>query len=166
SKSEVYTQSLLTLLESIVLKFKEYYTFEIAYQVASDRSFCELLYAHLKIYQVVSLQDKQIDLIGANYYHTADFVLTNRLHVALLAYKFDCMPVVVTDIEQHAKISGIFRDAQLPELLIDTNQNIEKSISHIALVLREKLVIMSKFNTIEASCQKVSTEIMEQIFSN
>ncbi|MFD2966738.1 polysaccharide pyruvyl transferase family protein [Sphingobacterium bambusae] len=164
-KSDSYSQSLLKLLEVLIEKFEEDFVFEIAYQVASDFEFSEQLYKHFEGRNVVHFNKQQIDLSNASYYYSGDYVLTNRLHVALLAYKFNCLPAIVTDMQQHAKINGIFSDAGIGELLIDTNQLTELALSQIEQVLHSKISIMDKFTNVEQSYRKSSDEVMKYIFS-
>lgn len=165
TKSDAYTAPLLALLERLIAKYEKTYTFEIAYQVASDRAFSEQLYAHFKEKYPVLFKADQIDLKDAVYYQSAGFVLTNRLHVALLAYKFDCIPAVVTDIKQHAKINGIFSDAAIAELLVDTEAPVEQSLLSLEVVLNEKEAFLEKFKQVEEFYRGSSDQVMKHIFS-
>ncbi|MFD2598053.1 polysaccharide pyruvyl transferase family protein [Sphingobacterium corticis] len=164
SAVDAYEQSLVQILEQISMNYQGQYQFEIAYQVASDKAFSEQLYEKFKSRFPITLRQAQIDLQGAGYYSSADFVLTNRLHVALLAYKFTCLPIILTDIQQHAKINGIFSDAGLKELLVDTQEGTPTALTNVGLVFQNKTPLLAKLQSEESAYHELAINIMSDIF--
>src|SRR5690606_32658641 len=71
----------------------------------------------------VEFYDEQILLSTAEIFSAYKFVLTNRLHVALLAYQYGALPIILSDIKKHMKIKGIFEYAAASPLLLDVNQD-------------------------------------------
>lgn len=97
----------------------------IAYQVEEDRQFAEKLSKNLKrqYKQAVFFKDSIIWLEDAPlFYSEMDYVISNRLHALLLAYKFGCLSIPLVDIEMQPKITGIFRDIGLESRLQDFSQ--------------------------------------------
>ncbi|WP_165799032.1 polysaccharide pyruvyl transferase family protein [Sphingobacterium corticibacter] len=164
SAVDAYEQSLVQILERILMTHQDQFHFEIAYQVASDKDFSKQLYETFKSRFPITLRQEQIDLQGAGYYSSADFVLTNRLHVALLAYKFACLPIILTDIQQHAKINGIFSDAGLKELLVDTQKGTPTALTNVAHVLQNKTLLLAKLQSEESAYHQLAINIMSDIF--
>ena len=164
-EGDAYSQSLVQLLEQVLARYSKQFEFEIAYQVSSDKNFSELLYETFRKKYPITLREEQIDLRGAEYYHSADFVLTNRLHVALLAYKFNCLPAILTDIEQHAKINGIFSDAGLRELLIDTQEETVIALDNVDLFFQNKQRLLRKLEGEEEVYKQTSIKTMSDIFN-
>ncbi|MCR9063524.1 MAG: polysaccharide pyruvyl transferase family protein [Cytophagales bacterium] len=166
SSNEEYGEGLLELLKAIVLEYKDAFCFEIVYQVTPDFEFSRLAYDKLGSLGDVSFREKQIHIEEASYYAQAALVLTNRLHVALLAQKFGCLPIIVTDIDKHVKIKGIFTDVKLGTLLIDSNQSMESSLAQFDEILKDRDKLMKELKVAESAQETLSKEKMEFIFSN
>lgn len=164
--TETYQDSLVSLLSQFVHAHQEQYRFQVSFQVASDATFSEFLYTHIKSFAPVSFMTEQIDLADAFQYQSASLVLTNRLHVALLAAKFGCLPVIVTDIGRHVKIKGIFQDAGLHPLLLDTQQAPTDNLTRLAGILTNRQVYLAKIQQAEKTYAQLSTNIMNHIFSS
>lgn len=74
-----------------------------------------------------------------NFYGRAKMVVSNRLHVLLLAYKYGALSVCLTDLQNHKKIVSIFEDAGLSDLLVDfRTELIESKIDDLCLRQEEK----------------------------
>lgn len=165
SQSATYKEQLLSILQAFIQKHKAAYEFEVVYQVASDAEFSRAIYASTKDLAKVSFLDRQLDLEQASYYHTAVAVLSNRLHVALLAAKFACLPILVTDIKKHVKIQGIFCDAQLEHLLVDSLGERDGAVEQIAFLLSTRAEHLQQLEVSERAYVVQSEEIMKRIFS-
>jgi polysaccharide pyruvyl transferase WcaK-like protein len=113
------------------------YKIRIVHQVDKDYEFIKSLYQKLRNQKFnVELIDQLITLENANmHYSNSSFVFSNRLHVLLLAYKFDALSIGVTDINKHVKITGIFNDAHLDNLLIDINQSQKEIETQLADII-------------------------------
>lgn len=75
-------------------------------------------------------------------YATAAYVVSNRLHVLLMAMSQDALAIPLINIRKHRKISGLFEDAHLGMTMIDTTrfskEDLIKTISEIRHAKHEK----------------------------
>lgn len=93
-----------------------------------------------------------------NFYGKAKVVVSNRLHVLLLAYKYGALSVCLTDLRNHKKIVGIFEDAGLSDLLVDFyNERFETVFEELCAIQQEKWL---KIHSVESH----NRETLNQIF--
>lgn len=106
-----------------ILKVNPNYQLKLAYQVQEDLEVLEALKVKLDEHNIAAeLLKEQLTLGQAiHLYASANYVITNRLHVALFAILNDTIPLITTDIKKHKKIVNIFKDLDLEEILIDFN---------------------------------------------
>lgn len=159
-----YQQDLLQLIQALVRQNADQYQFEIVYQVASDAAFSQQLHAAIQTDASIHFHDQQLGLANANYYQSAAAVLTNRLHVALLAAKYGCLPIIVTDINKHVKIKGIFIDAGLQSLLLDTQQEAQDITSQLSDILVQRQAHFEQLERAEQHYNTLSNQTINDIF--
>lgn len=159
-----YQQDLLQLIQALVRQNADQYQFEIVYQVASDAAFSQQLYAAVQTDATVHFHEQQLGLTNAHYYQSAAAVLTNRLHVALLAAKYGCLPIIVTDINKHVKIKGIFIDAGLQSLLLDTQQEAPDITRQLGDILVRRQAHFEQLERAEQQYSTLSNQTINDIF--
>lgn len=128
-------------LKPVIEKLMAFLTSEIAeasikvvfaYQVKEDLEVVREMYLEAKSMNFDSvLIEQQLTLSQiATLYNEANYVVTNRLHVALLALLNSRPAYVVTDIAGHPKLSNVYKDLGLEALLIDSSQmSVMKNLS-------------------------------------
>jgi len=119
-----------------------------AYQVEEDRESCILLRERLQTEGVESemcmarLTMSEALLLYSN----VEYVLTNRLHVALLALLCETIAFAVTDVTEHKKLVNIYKDMGLEMLIVDIynsdkvciDENILHSITLFSQIKEQK----------------------------
>ncbi|RZK22459.1 MAG: polysaccharide pyruvyl transferase family protein, partial [Flavobacterium sp.] len=114
--NEVYLNAVsVKVLELIKNFFVDIPDIVLAYQVVEDFESLVFVKSYLEQNGVkVILVDKQLDFASAiGLYSKAEFVVTNRLHVALLAILNDTVPIITTELASHHKLVNIFTDLHL-----------------------------------------------------
>src|SRR5690606_7270723 len=92
----------------------------LSYRVDFDRDINKDLRERIKGHASVEFRDGTLTLDEAlKLYASAGVVISNRLHVLLVAILAGSIPVALTDLETHAKITDLFRDNGLDEYLVD-----------------------------------------------
>ncbi|WP_200979287.1 polysaccharide pyruvyl transferase family protein [Echinicola sp. 20G] len=160
-----YTDQLTQNLMYLIGHLKDRYRIKITYQVLQDYAFCKALYEKLleKGCEVTFIE-KQITLDNAGEaYKDGVAIITNRLHGALLAAKYDVLPIVMTDVDKHLKIKGIYQDAGLDELLLDANLSNEELLQQINLLLLKREAIIQKLDEVEKQYHVYSMDNMDKI---
>jgi len=156
-------ESLFAMLRNI----DQTYSFEVVYQVKRDYDFCKKLYDELKKEMNITFNETQITLDNAaDAYAEAYCVITNRLHGALLGYKYGALPVILTDANDHLKIKGIYQDAGVTELLINIHDGINSNVSQFLSLLENSNAIIGKMNVKEQEYIALSDNILAKILVN
>jgi polysaccharide pyruvyl transferase WcaK-like protein len=116
-------------------------TLVFAYQVKEDLPVIEEMLNSIKDFDVKTvLIEEQLNFTDAiNLYNGAKYVLSNRLHVALLALLNDAPAYVITDVKEHHKLVNVFNDLSLSELLIDS-----KEYKSVLLKSKEEMEIITQ----------------------
>lgn len=143
-------------------------TIVICHQVVNDQRFCSDVCSKIESegYRVRCFE-KQLTLDEAlQLYNGAAFVLSNRLHVLLLALVAGSIPIAVIDKEKHHKITGIFSDENIGELVCDIKSSVDsrKFIKNRLLNIEEdkkklKAVREKTYETAKRTIEKVVKEI-------
>ncbi|MBD8490895.1 polysaccharide pyruvyl transferase family protein [Echinicola sp. CAU 1574] len=162
---DTYQDKLINSLIYLMDHLKDRFRIKITYQVLQDYAFCKALFDNLsKRGYPVSFVEEQITLENAGEaYKDGVAIITNRLHGALLAAKYDVLPIVLTDVDKHLKIKGIYVDAGLEELLIDASLSNEALMEKINLLLLKRESIIKKLDDIEKQYHSYSTESLKKI---
>lgn len=115
----------------------------------------------------ISIAHELITLENANeYYGKASIVLSNRLHVLLLGYKYGALTIGLTDLKAHVKIRGIFEDAHLGSHLIDIHQPIENIYSHYDSLASNIEDNWQDIHRMEARNYQSLKEVFERVFKD
>jgi polysaccharide pyruvyl transferase WcaK-like protein len=96
---------------------------EYCYQVDEDLDYLTEIFPN-NIYNKLDFYNWE------KYYNQFDVILTNRLHVALMAMSRGVIPIVSTS-PKHSKLISIFKENNLEELLVCDINNINKSVNFI-----------------------------------
>ena len=107
---------------------------EYCYQVDEDLDYLSEIFPK-KVYNKLDFYNWE------EYYNQFDVILTNRLHVALMAMSRGVIPIVSTS-PNHSKLISIFKENNLEELIVCDINNINKKINFIfenSSNIREKM---------------------------
>lgn len=121
------------------------------FQVIDDRQSVQELYQLFAATHTCELIDEMLTLDEAiNLYSTAEWVLTNRLHVALLAMVNNTPAMVVTDTEQHTKASNVYTTLGLQDLIFDIQHRALSKSVHVdfSKILERRNELKSFFKSI------------------
>lgn len=133
------------------------------YQCNQDLQFMTELKSHFPSYQQIEMVPELITLENANdYYGQSQIVLSNRLHVLLLSYKYGALPIGLTDLTGHKKIQGIFRDNGLDSLLIDIHQVDTSMVDSFQAITEQR----NEYLEIIKTAEQKNRATLQQIFSN
>ncbi|AHK17387.1 polysaccharide pyruvyl transferase family protein [Thalassolituus oleivorans] len=106
------TEKLVELLKKMTNGFEVV----IAFQVETDRNFSQLLAKKMncKFIDVSDSFESAGDL-----YSKTKYVISNRLHVLLLAASVGSIPIALTNIRENRKVIALFEDMGWAEFLVD-----------------------------------------------
>jgi polysaccharide pyruvyl transferase WcaK-like protein len=136
-------------------------TIGVAYQVDGDEVYAQHLYDFLikKLPNKIEFHSQRITLENAHkIYGVYGYVLTNRLHSALLSYKFGALPIPFLFRGLLPKIEGIFSDAGVSDLIyfIDENTNFQlPDYNRVKIILGKQQEYSRQLN-------KIMHEIFQQ----
>jgi polysaccharide pyruvyl transferase WcaK-like protein len=138
---------------------------KIGYQVERDKKFCLQIFSDLVPQYKPDFVDERVTVVCAGaVYGDVDYVLSNRLHVLLFAYKFGALPLAVIDKKKHLKITGIFRDSDLSDLLFDLNDDEGSARLHMRNIVDMRAVLGERLERQENLLAAKSAEILCDIF--
>lgn len=102
------------------------------YQVEEDKDFTIELYNRYSSIYNCKLEEKQVRLSNAkNYYSKYRFNISNRMHSILFGYKYGSLPLALTDLSKHTKISQTLIDNDINEIAFDINESLENKVDNI-----------------------------------
>ena len=148
-----YKNDLYTALDSIVKLVCGEWSKKlvISYQVTRDYEICKGIKDRYKDYCDIIFIERQIDSqCMYNLYSRASMVFSDRLHVLLFAMVCGSLPVAVVDLAMHNKITGIFLDAKLMQLVIDRRKSLDdfdeilRGIAADAELIKEEIALYRK----------------------
>jgi len=138
---------------------------KVGYQVERDRAFCFELFDSLRDIDDLEFIESRIDVDNAfDVYNDVKYVISNRLHVLLYAYKFGALPMALINMNEHIKITGIFKDAYLDDLLLDLTKNNIEIEEKTREIVTQEAVLRQRLNDIERYYIDKSKEILKGIF--
>lgn len=139
----------------------------LTYQCDHDKYVQEEILKRFRHLGNIHIANELITLENANeYYGRASVVLSNRLHVLLLAYKYGALTIGLTDLKAHVKIRGIFDDAHLESHLIDIHQPIEDICNHYDSLTSRIEDNWQDIHTVETHNYQLLKEVFESVFQN
>ena len=133
-----------------------------SYQVEEDCEFTKKLYKKYKYVYNCALVKEQIRLSSAEeIYGNAYINISNRMHSILLSYKYGALPIVLTDLEQHSKITQTLIDNNFENIGIDIYNN----NNNIDFLLDNHDKILNYMFSIEKEKQEEINVILNKIFN-
>lgn len=155
---EMKLDTILSKISSVNKDMKVIFSF----QVAEDKDFTYYLYSKYKSKYECEFVKEQISLETAEkLYGRAEYNISNRMHSILLSYKYGCLPIVITDLKQHKKISQTLEDSNFNEIGIDIYESNDNKIEYL---VKNKEEILNKIFKIEEKNQKETVKILNKIF--
>lgn len=102
------------------------------YQVQEDKEYCQEAFDYFKDKYSCTIISNQIRLIDAKrIYGSSSYIISNRMHSLLFAYKYGALPIALIDSKIHSKIQQTFDDCNLHELIIDVYSGTQKEVQYI-----------------------------------
>lgn len=161
-----YARQLTKTLKYVITYLQTHYPhYEIllTWQANKDKGYMEKIRNEIP---VLKLLPELISLDNAHeYYGKSIAVFSNRLHVLLLAYKYDALTICITDTQAHVKIKGIFEDNQLKNRLLDINVAPETTVRLIDALLKNSGQENLCIRKTEEKNRKELKNIITKIFS-
>lgn len=137
------------------------------YQCDKDFAFMADLKSKFVQYSNIRLVKELITLDNAqDYYGKTQLVITNRLHVLLLAYKYGALTVGLTDLDKHKKILGIFQDNRLSDQLIDIHYDNQEIIKAFKRITDNRTELLTNIQAAEDKNSSLLHEIFNHVFTN
>ncbi|QLE56158.1 polysaccharide pyruvyl transferase family protein [Nostoc sp. TCL26-01] len=97
----------------------------ISYQVETDYEFCqEISHRYKDNYNVTFIEQSINSHNIYELYSRAHMVFSNRLHVLMFSMVCNSLPIAVVDGIKHDKITGLYSDAGLNQLIIDISNEV------------------------------------------
>ena len=152
-----------TLIEYLSEK-SDKYTILFTYQCPQDYKFMSEIRDTIRNYNI-SVVGELVTLENAHkYYGNALFILSNRLHVILLGYKYGSPTLCLSDIKKHSKIKGILSDNGLDELFIDINQQPSAIVNRLASIISHLKDVEKKYKIAEIHNRGILDSTFKGIF--
>ncbi|RZK02171.1 MAG: polysaccharide pyruvyl transferase family protein [Flavobacterium sp.] len=158
---ETYIKRIAEKLVPILKSLPGSFQLTIAYQVAFDREASKSLSKSLSEFFDTEFIDKNLSISEAeSLYHGSRLVLSNRLHVILLALQAGCLAMPFVSMEGNTKITSIFSDNGLDDLVIDQNATLDVQASMIQQAEKMNKEVAIRFkNVVKSSSVLVKTEL-------
>lgn len=138
----------------------------ISYQVDFDYDFCkELQKKYAALPEVTLLEDKVDNESMYGLYSQALFVFSNRLHVLMFAMASGTIAIPILNTFKHSKISGIFLDAGLGELIIDTYKSASE-VETLEEINRSANLWNSKIFSCFEEKERNGKQILKRVMTN
>ncbi|QRQ99469.1 polysaccharide pyruvyl transferase family protein [Dyadobacter sandarakinus] len=161
-----YLRPLLTRIrEILVLSGQQNTKIVLVHQVKYDREASAEIYESLKSEFNAELIDTMLTLSQANeIYGNAKFIISNRLHVLLLALKCGALSFPLVDVVDNKKITSIFNDNNLSDLILDIKSSAEENGRQIVRNFEKREAVMGEFKKIQAANKQVIEEKLSTVF--
>ncbi|RYZ98794.1 MAG: polysaccharide pyruvyl transferase family protein, partial [Sphingobacteriaceae bacterium] len=131
----------------------------LAYQVQYDREAAVYIQQQIGNEYETELVDHKLLLPEAEaLYRNAKLVISNRLHVLMLAFQCDTLAIPLINLEDNKKIVGIYADNGMGNIILDSDQDIallETSLNNI-VAAEEKHIQLFK------DAAKRNTDLMRE----
>lgn len=159
--SITYKSQIQQSLQSIVSHFREHggdNDFRISHQVESDKDFGDEISEFIRSPQIpncLTLESYQ------SIYEGVQIVVSNRLHVLLLAARCGALPIALTT-RQHTKLVSLFTTVGLEPLLIFAEDSQSVASRFIEIVNRTK-ALKCMVDEMLVSQRTVAIQILDQV---
>lgn len=161
-QSDVYDHLLASIKRLLRSGVLSKYRLVFSYQVGSDREANHKLFEDLsKDFANVSFFDAKLLLDNAfDLYSRADFLITNRLHVMLLAVQAKTIAFSLIDKKANSKIYNILKDNELLDLELQVNDYSNINSSKVSQVLAHRDSLSEKLDkAIQENASEINTKI-------
>lgn len=139
----------------------------ISYQVAFDRDACMQLRDALQNDLNVYFLDKLLSIEEAvSLYRGAELTISNRLHVLLLAAVSEGLAIPFVNAGHNKKITGIYRDNDLFDIVIDYTENDTTMLEKIQDSVAAKETILKRLATKKSENITHIKDTLNAILSN
>lgn len=165
--SETYRKKIEETVKQIVLGIynKIQGNIVFSYQCDEDELFMNSILRQLPPIPNLIMSKELVTLDNAKkYYGNAALILSNRLHVLLLGYKFGAPTVCVSDIENHRKIQGIFLDNGLEANLLDYNLSADVLNELILKKMANRNSIEENYRSVERANYQKLLDVFSCVF--
>ncbi|MDT0595942.1 polysaccharide pyruvyl transferase family protein [Glaciecola petra] len=165
--SETYLQPLMQSL-SAMLSAPEFAKSKLVfcYQVEFDKAASTYLYNNLKDkYNCTNIEYRLGISEAFTLYSGAKTVISNRLHVLLLAAQASSLPLALVNKKDNVKITSIFNDNQLGDCILDLDLNDKELKDSLEHVLKVKSNILSTFKQKRESNFKAMKALFSKAFN-
>ena len=161
-----YLKPLMDSLRALLISSKQQNVkLVVTYQVKYDRDACVEIYETFKNEFNTEFVDSKLTLKEANLiYGNAKFVISNRLHVLLLALKCGALSFPLVDVNDNKKITSIFQDNNLKDLILDVKENVAINSEKLEKSLSDRDGVMAEFKKIQAKNKSVIEQDLSNIF--
>ncbi len=118
----------------------------VAYQAQSDRDASQELFEDLRTTHVaVALREERLSIGEATrLYSGAYCVISNRLHVLLLAAQSGTLPIPLADMQDNIKITSILSDNGLADIIVNLRESERTSMARIDSILHKRADILQR----------------------
>jgi polysaccharide pyruvyl transferase WcaK-like protein len=138
----------------------------VAYQVESDREASLDIVADLRAGGFsVECRPERIALDEARaLYGNACCVLSNRLHVLLLAAQCGGLPVALVHLSENAKITSMLTDNGLDDLVIRLDGDADTNLRRFDAILLRRTVVMARIEKARRDNRRLIADSLSEIF--
>lgn len=139
------------------------YKFVLSYQVVFDKKVCEDIFVHFKDSYDVTFIDECLNISDAMYlYSNSEMVISNRLHVLLLAIKSKTLAIALSDVKKHNKLVSMYHDENVKECFLDIYDS--NFIINLQTTINMRQILLEKFDLIIKKNSKMIYNSINQIF--
>lgn len=159
-----YYNQLQNSIEQILITNSEY-KIVLSYQVEFDRIVCKDLFALFGTKYDITFIDKCLSISDAMYlYSKSEMVISNRLHVLLLAIKAGTLPIAITNVDKHFKLVSMFYDENVKECVFDVSS--DNLINLLKEIINKRQIVLNKFEIIVKKNSDLIISGIKQIFKS
>lgn len=138
----------------------------VCHQVESDAAASrELLEGLTAAGAKVELIERKLSIDeAAAIYANACCVISNRLHVLLLAARSGTLPVPLAKADDNVKITSILRDNGLSELVLDLESGLDENANALDRLLRNRGGYLERLHQVGSANSKLIEAEFERVF--
>lgn len=162
-KDDRYAAELIKTCETVLLLMDEIETVVLIHQVGRDREFMVQIKNALCLdnKNIIFLPDKLNEDQVSEIYASAKYVLSNRLHVLLLAI-INGTPLVTLIHQEHLKLKEVLTDLSLENTFLDISSSPEEIHKKLTNIIKKTPKIIEEFNIKKSTLE---TQIQNDIKS-
>ena len=161
-----YILSIISDLQTVIKKSNlSSYKIIISYQVEYDKQAANEIYEFLEEQGFnVELIEEQLDIKNAlMLYYNAKCVISNRLHVLLMAILADTLSIPFINIGDNKKIFGVFYDNELSELVLNQKDNNTQNAEQLHGMFIKEKYWLAKYKAVKEKNHNVILDCLDDI---